>query len=154
MAGCGMRRSAVAGCIRRKTPRSRSQSRPRAAKSARMVAVVMITEPSMVSMCDLLWRTGKRFDMSIPAFCAGVGLWLVVTRDLSAGGVCRSAKNLRKFLGALGKQRDVIADADAGEEVLDITLAQAEAAVFEQDELAVGDADNDAANRGGLRGCG
>src|SRR5271157_2958596 len=232
IAGWAARRSAVAGCMRRKTPRSRSQSRPRAANSARMVAVVIATKPSIVSMCDLLCRTGKLFDMSVATLFAGVGLGLIVTRDLRGGGVCRIAKNLREFLGALAEQSDAIADADAGEEVLDVAIAQAnaamrsvladgggairavnaealnaqthparakwiagagaddhaglvvagilealrdlefsggagalrgadgdgveldEAAVFEEGQLAVGDADNDAANWGGLRGCG
>src|SRR5208282_2364377 len=75
----------------------------------------------------LLCRTGELFAMSLAKFCAGVGFGLIVTRDLRGRSVFRSAEDLREFLGAFAEQRDAIADADTGEEVLDVAIAQADA---------------------------
>lgn len=45
------------------------------------------------------------------------------------GGAGRGAEEARNFVGALGNERNVVADLDAGEEVFNVFIAEADAAV-------------------------
>jgi hypothetical protein len=97
-----------------------------------MVAIASAAKLMKVSISVLLWRTGKRL-LAISLSCDFLGFGVMklglygFVSFIGAAGP--GAEEAGEFVVALGDERNAVADLNAGEEVLNVTVAEADAAV-------------------------